>query len=229
MRLVVEHEKVARRRVLLARVVVEHLLMAHLEEGLAEDLVHGDERGRHASRALEEAPAGDAELLRGVIGELLDALFDLLLLPRLRERHVLAVRDHPRRHRPLEGLAFGRRNLLELLVAQPGIFLARSRNPFDHGFLPCLPSSARGPLSIGPPSSFISLAPCISHARFVSPSGCRKRAASRRRGTATTLRPQPEAEFQEFASPRGRATHHCRLARRALAGAAVRYDNELVE
>src|SRR6185312_12300861 len=204
MRLVVEHEKVARRRVLLARAVVEHLLMAHLEEGLAEDLVHGDERGGHAARALEEAPPRDAELLRGMVGQLLDALLDLLLLPRLRERHVLAVRDHPRRHRPLEGLAFGRRNLLELLITQPGIFLARSRNPFDHGFLPCLPSSARGPLSyLGRlPRSFRSrhAFPMLGSR---SPSGCRKRAASRRRGTATTLRPQPEAEFREFASPRG--------------------------
>src|SRR6185312_3781197 len=82
---------------------------------------------------------------------------------------------------------------------------------------------------IGPPSSFISLAPCISHARFAVAERLPQARNIRRRGTATTLRPQPEAEFQEFASPRGRATHHCRLARRALAGAAVRYDNELVE
>jgi hypothetical protein len=58
------------------------------------------------------------------IGQLLDAELDVLLLLRLRMRHVLAVRDHPGRNRGLKRLGFCRRALAKLLVAQPCVLFA---------------------------------------------------------------------------------------------------------
>jgi hypothetical protein len=63
--------------------------------------------------------------LPGLVGEFLNPGFDLFLLFSLRHRHVLAIRDHPRRHRRRERLrqisAFAFRDLLR--VQQPVVFL----------------------------------------------------------------------------------------------------------
>ena len=58
-----------------------------------EHVVHGEKRGRHARRRLEEASAADVEPPCVVVGELADTPFDLSLLLALRRRVVLAVRD----------------------------------------------------------------------------------------------------------------------------------------
>jgi hypothetical protein len=65
---------------------------AHIEEA-AEDLVHGQEGGRHPGAAGQELPAVHAVLRAEILGELLDAGFHALLLGCLRERIELTVRD----------------------------------------------------------------------------------------------------------------------------------------
>src|SRR5262249_61394325 len=60
-------------------------------------------------------------------GELLDPRLDAFLLFGLRERHVLAVRDHLRRQRQAQRIAFvSARTTRELLAAQPGILFSAS-------------------------------------------------------------------------------------------------------
>ena len=67
----------------------------------------------------------DAELLAGGFGQFLDAGFDALLLLGLRHRHVLAVRDHPRRDRRVKGSASSARCAQShlLVVQQPVVVL----------------------------------------------------------------------------------------------------------
>ncbi len=64
-----------------------------------EDLVHGQECGRHARSRLEEAAPVHIELGCVLIGEFFDATFHLTLLLRLRHRVVFAVGNNLRRHR----------------------------------------------------------------------------------------------------------------------------------
>src|SRR5438552_17859729 len=122
--LIVEDEKVAGRYVLRERRLLEHLDLVDLEERVAVHLVHREEGGSQAARAFEELPPRHPELFRGLAGELLDPKFDLPLLRRLRERHVLAVGDHSSGDWPLEGLGLCRSAAFKLCVAQPGIFFA---------------------------------------------------------------------------------------------------------
>ena len=122
--LIVEDEQVAGRCVLRERRLLEHLDLVDLEERVAVHLVHREEGGSQAARAFEELPPRHPELFRGLAGELLHPRFDLLLLLRLRERHVLAVGDHASRNGGLKGLALRRSAAFELRVAQPGVFFA---------------------------------------------------------------------------------------------------------
>src|SRR5205823_108950 len=135
-RLVVEDEEVRRHRGRGVRLRLEELDQAHVEEALAEHLVHREEGGREAACAGKELAPAHAELLRSHVGEFLDAALDLLLLLRLRQRQVLAVRDHPGRDWRLERIGFRRHHLLELLVTEPGIFFPRTWYPLlGHTFL----------------------------------------------------------------------------------------------
>jgi len=68
-----------------------HFDRAHLEEWFAESLVDGDKGGGQPARALEELAAADPELFCGGLGQLLDPELDVLLLLRLRMRHILAA------------------------------------------------------------------------------------------------------------------------------------------
>ena len=98
MQLIVEHEQVfGRRRLGECRRLVE-LRLADREE-LSIDLVHGEQRSRDAARPGQKLPPADPQLFARCLRQLGDSRFDLLLLPRLRHGHVLAVADHPRRHR----------------------------------------------------------------------------------------------------------------------------------
>src|SRR4029077_5788770 len=109
---------------------LEHLDFVDLEEILAVYLVDREERGGHPSQPRQELAPRDAELLCGLVGQLLDACLHVFLLLRLGERHVLAVGNHPRRNRPLRGLPFRGLASSELLVAQPRIFFARTGKSF---------------------------------------------------------------------------------------------------
>ena len=135
--LVVEHEQVARRRVRQRGVGLVELLAVDVEE-LAVDLVHGEEARGHAAGAGQEAAPAEAQAAPGGVGEVGDALLDLALLGGLRDRHVLAVRDHARRHRRMQIVHLvGAGQLRELRVAQPDILFAVSsrRHP---GLLRCV-------------------------------------------------------------------------------------------
>jgi hypothetical protein len=119
--LVVEHEQIRRRRVRQRRVGLVQLLAVDAEE-LAVDLVHRQEARGHAAGTGQEAAPAEAQAPAGGIGEAGDALLDPALLGGLRDRHVLAVRDHPRRHRRMQLVQLvGAGQLLELRVAQPGV------------------------------------------------------------------------------------------------------------
>ncbi len=122
--LIVEDEQVTGRCVLRERRLLEHLDLVDLEESVAVHLVHREEGCSQAARAFEELPPRHPELFRGLVGELLDPKFDLLLLRRLREGHVLAVGNHARGDRPLKGLGLCRSAAFELRVAQPGVLFA---------------------------------------------------------------------------------------------------------
>ena len=89
-----------------------HFDRTHLEEWFAESLVNGDEGRGQTARAFEELPAADPELFGSGIGQLLDPVLDVLLLPRLRMRHILAVGDHPGWNRGLKRLGFRRHGAL---------------------------------------------------------------------------------------------------------------------
>ena len=122
--LVVEHEQLRRRRVRQRRVGLVELLAVDAEE-LAVDLVHRQEARGHAAGAGQEAAPAEAQAPPGKVGETADALLHLTLLRRLRDRHVLAVRDHPRRHRRVQIVQLvGTGQLRELRVAQPDILFA---------------------------------------------------------------------------------------------------------
>jgi hypothetical protein len=114
-----------------------HFDRAHLEEWFAESLVNGNEGRGQTARAFEELPAADPELFGSGIGQLLDPVLDVLLLPRLRMRHILAVGDHPGWNRGLKRLGFRRRASAELFIAQPCVLFAGTRGSLGarHRFL----------------------------------------------------------------------------------------------
>ena len=68
-------------------------------EDVAVDLVHGDERRRHAAARAEELPAVQAQPLGVGVGELVDPRLDPLLGGALRRRQILAVGDDLGRNR----------------------------------------------------------------------------------------------------------------------------------
>ena len=144
--LVVEHEQVARRRVRQRGVGLVELVAVDVEE-LAVDLVHGEKARGDAAGAGQEAAPTEAQPAPDRVGEVGDAVLDPLLLGGLRDRHVLAVRDHAGRHRRMEIVHLvGAGQLRELLVAQPDIFLAVSsrRHP---GLLRCVVRLMHRPLA----------------------------------------------------------------------------------
>jgi hypothetical protein len=132
-RLIIEDEQVLWRGVLRGGGRLEQLDRAHVEEAIAEHLVHREERGRHAAAAGQERSSADPQLFRRHVGQLFDAVLDVLLLASLRVRHVLAVRHHACRNGRPERVGFGRRASGELLVAEPRIFLARTWRPLGSG------------------------------------------------------------------------------------------------
>src|SRR6266851_8277492 len=69
----------------------------HIENS-AVDVVHRQERRGHSRARTQEPPTAQTQFSRGRIGELLDPLLYLALLPGLRYRIELAIRDHLRRH-----------------------------------------------------------------------------------------------------------------------------------
>jgi hypothetical protein len=60
-------------------------------EDIAVDVVHGEERSRHAAAGVHELPAAQAQPLAVRVGELVDPRLDLLLDGALRRRKILAV------------------------------------------------------------------------------------------------------------------------------------------
>ena len=128
-RLIVEDEQIPRRTILRSSGRLEHFDGAHFEERVAEHFVHRHERCRQTARAAQELAPTDAELFRGLVGQLLDARFDASLLVGLRKRHVLAVADHSRRNGCRERLCLCRRTALELLIGKPRVFFARPGKP----------------------------------------------------------------------------------------------------
>lgn len=124
MRLVVEHEDVGRRPLLCISGRLVHLNRADFEKWFTERFVDGNEGRSQPARSFEELSAADPELFCSNLGQLLDPILDVLLLPRLRMRHILAVRDHPGRNRGLKRLGFCRRALAKLFVAQPCVLFA---------------------------------------------------------------------------------------------------------
>src|SRR5690349_9540483 len=95
MQLVVEDEEIARSAGLGVCDGLEHLDGMNVEEA-AEHFVHGEEGRCHATSAREETAPVDAEFLAGGLRQFLDACLYLFLLARLRNGHVLTVRDHAR-------------------------------------------------------------------------------------------------------------------------------------
>ena len=116
----------------------EHVRGPHVEEA-AEDLVHREERGRHATARREKLAPADAQLLRRARSQFECTRLDALLLLGLCLRHVFAVRHHLRRNRRAQILhVIGRRQLGELLVAKPSVVFAEFRLVcrVAHGFSP---------------------------------------------------------------------------------------------
>jgi len=136
-RLVIEDEHVCRRSSLGVSCRLVHFDRVDFEKRASESLVDRNEGCGQPAGAFEELPTADPELFRGGLGQLLDSVFGVLLLSRLRIRHVLAVRDHPRRNRRLERLGLRRRTLFQLFIAQPHVFFARTGMPcrVGHRFL----------------------------------------------------------------------------------------------
>jgi hypothetical protein len=121
---IIEDEYVRRGAVLGVGGRLIHFDRADLEERFAERFVDGNEGRGQPARAFEELAAADAELFCRGIGQLLDSELDVLLLFRLRMRHILAVGDHPGRNRGLKRLGLRRRALAKLFVAQPCVLFA---------------------------------------------------------------------------------------------------------
>src|SRR5262249_52091097 len=75
------------------------------------NVVHGDERRRHAGGRLEELAAAHPLVLRELVAQLLDARLDSLLLRGLGRRRGLVAGDELRRGRRREGCGLGRQPL----------------------------------------------------------------------------------------------------------------------
>src|SRR6185312_1668358 len=82
------------------------------------DLVHRDERCRHARRGLKKAAPAHALLFCKVIGEGNKARLDLALLAALRRRKVFVARDDLRRDWRGKRRFLGRQKLIKFLAAQ---------------------------------------------------------------------------------------------------------------
>jgi hypothetical protein len=114
--LVIEHEQVRGRPLFGGRGGLHQFELTRIEER-TEDLVHRNERGRHATRAAEKGAARDTEARRGLVRERGDARLDLALCRCLGEGHVLAVRDVACWHGGLQRVRrFGTVETLKLLA-----------------------------------------------------------------------------------------------------------------
>ena len=118
MHLVVENELAGEAvRALRRRTRLRRLGPVDSEER-TEDVVHRQERGRHAATGSQKLAPIEAEFRRDHIGDFLDALLDAALLGRLWQRVELAVRDDLGRHRRLECGSVRRLGSRQLGLAQ---------------------------------------------------------------------------------------------------------------
>ena len=68
-------------------------------ENIAVDVIHGEERRRHAAACVQELPAAQAEVLAVHVRELVDPCLDLPLRRALRGREIFAVGNNLSRYR----------------------------------------------------------------------------------------------------------------------------------
>src|SRR5215831_285357 len=93
---------------------------------LAEDRIHGNERGGHASAGGQELAAADSESLGVAISELDQTMLDQLLVVRLRERVVFLVRNHLSRNRQIQPSVIVVITFTDPAAGSPAEALARS-------------------------------------------------------------------------------------------------------
>src|SRR5215469_6129938 len=94
MRLVIEDKYVRRYGPFGVGCRLVHFYRADFEKRASEGLIDGNEGCGQPTGAFEKLPAADAKLFRGCLGQFLYPVLDVLLLPGLRIRHVLAVGHH---------------------------------------------------------------------------------------------------------------------------------------